>query len=375
MAWFHFCTANHNQSGRDSLHDMADWFVAGLTDLGHKVSFSDRYMEYGAINLLWECFEEEFCDAISDSNALFGIIATEIPDGVGFNWRHDGQWLGRFDRFLRVANYASFIWTMTEASVPFYSKIAPTSYLEMGFSERLIPSYIDQEPTVDFCFFGAPTEYREAAIAKIRKHAAVEWPNRMLPSEEVGRLIGRSKVGLSFKQSENWPVPSPTRLGRLMMAKRGVACEHVTVPTRQGQIAGICPRDADFVDYVLAFLKSDWRQKAEEVFEQYRSEMPMRDIMGSVIEKTVPVGKASRRQSLSKIRNLTGLPSSIVVPSAIESLTDLALGSNGNRARPKPWFQEWRRRIGSRSQAAAVGASAAGQEAKPMTDQSATDSE
>jgi hypothetical protein len=127
----------------------------------------------------------------------------------------------------------------------------------------------------------------------------------MFPSsDEVGKLIGKSKIGLCFKQSEQWPLPSQTRLGRLTMAKRGVAAEFVTVPTRQGEITGLCPESSDFVDYAMGMLHSDWKHRAEEVFENYRSEMPMSDIMQSALDRTI-VGIASTKWKSSMTAHRT----------------------------------------------------------------------
>jgi hypothetical protein len=159
--------------------------------------------------------------------------------------------------------------------------------MKLGFSERLIPAHDFLQPEHDFCFFGLRTPYRERLVERLRKYAKVEWPEKFLSPDEVGELIGKSKIGLSFRQSESWPIPSPTRLGRLMMAKRGVAAEFVPVATSQGEIAGICPPSSDFADYALEILNSDWRSRAEGVFDDYRLKMPMRDIMQRVLNQTV----------------------------------------------------------------------------------------
>ena len=306
MAWFHFCTVNHNEIGRSSLVDMADWFEAGLLDLGRKVTFSDNKIEPNAVNVFWECFDKNSAAKITESGIVYGIIATEIPDGRAFNWRKEENWKSRFDAFHDVAERAAFIWTMVESTVPFYSKFCPTAYLEMGFSDRLIPSYINQAPEIDFCFFGIRTPYRESAVQKIRRYAKVEWPDDFMPSDGVGKLIAKSKIGLSFKQSEQWPIPSPTRLGRLMMAKRGVAAESVPIATRQGAIVGLCPESLDFAEYALSFLNSDWKRRAEEVFNRYRDEMPMSRIMHAVLAMTIAdnplVKHARKKRSLSFIR-------------------------------------------------------------------------
>jgi hypothetical protein len=287
MTWFHFCTANHNEIGKSTLIDMGDWFEAGLLDLGHEVTFSENHVEAGAINLFWECFAPGMGKEIAKAGIVYGIIATEIPDGYGFNWRPEPEWKARFDAFHEVASRASFIWAQIESTLPFYAQFCPAAFSALGFSERLIPDYIDQVPARDFCFFGLRTPYREEAVKKIRKYAKVEWPETFLSREGVAGLIAASKIGLSFKQSEQWPVPSPPRLGRLMLAKRGVAAEFVPVATQQGELVGLCPKDADFSDYALGILNSDWKRRANDVFENYRSEMPMRNIMERVLDQTL----------------------------------------------------------------------------------------
>jgi hypothetical protein len=41
------------------------------------------------------------------------------------------------------------------------------------------------------------------------------------------------------------------------------------VATRQGEISGVCPQSSDFADYTLEILNSDWRSRAESVFDAY----------------------------------------------------------------------------------------------------------
>ena len=139
MAWFHFCNVNHDENGRSTLVDMANWFEAGLLDLGHKVTFSESHLETQAVNILWERFSPRIGREIAESGVVYGLVATEIPDGYAFNWRREPQWKERFDSFHAVANRAAFIWTMIESTLPFYSQFCPTAYMKLGFSERLIP--------------------------------------------------------------------------------------------------------------------------------------------------------------------------------------------------------------------------------------------
>ena len=283
--WFHFCTSNHNATGRDTLEDMYNWFYAGLSELGHRVTISQHEIHSDAINIFWENFLPKMGNKIKETNAIYGIVATEIPYGETFNGRSDGPWPLRWKGFSEAATGASFIWTMVESTVPYYSQFAPTAFVELGFSELLIPKMTNDRPDIDFSFFGLRTPYREKVIKKLEKKAKVFCPNKFLSSEEVSNLIARTKVGLSFKQSETWPIPSPTRLGRHLMAKRGLVTEYTPVITRQAQLISVAPENVDFAAFALEKLKT-WKEDAEIAFERFRVEMPMKSIMADVLNKT-----------------------------------------------------------------------------------------
>ncbi len=283
--WFHFCTSNHNEVGRETLQDMYHWFLAGLSELGHRVTISKDEVHTNAINIFWEHFLPGMGEKIKRTEIVYGIVATEIPFGEGFNGRSDGSWPLRWKGFPEAASGASFIWTMVESTVPFYFQFAPTAFIELGYSKLLVPKQTTETPDIDFSFFGLRTLYRETVIKKLEKKAKVLYPKTFLSSEEVSNLITRTKVGLSFKQSESWPIPSPPRLGRHLMAKRGLVTEHTSVITRQARLVSVVPADGDFVEFALEKLKT-WKKDAEIAFERFRIEMPMKSIMENVLCQT-----------------------------------------------------------------------------------------
>lgn len=287
--WFHFCTSNHNAIGRETLEDMYNWFQAGLSELGHQVTISSEEVHEGAINIFWENFLPGMGDKIKRTKTIYGIVATEIPFGDSFNGRSDGPWPLRWKGFPEVASGASFIWTMVESTVPFYSQFAPTAFMELGYSELLVPKKTIENPDIDFSFFGLRTPYREKVIKKLEKKAKVLCPKKFLTSEGVSELIARTKVGLSFKQSETWPIPSPTRLGRHLMAKRGLVTEHTSVITRQAELVSVVPEGRDFVEFALEKLKT-WKADAEIAFERFRIEMPMKSILENILDQTGVLG-------------------------------------------------------------------------------------
>ena len=264
---------------------MIDWLWAGLSELGHKVTIAEDKVYPQAINLFWENFFPGMGEKIKKMGIVYGIVATEIPDGKSFNGRSDGSWPMRWKGFPEAASGASFIWTMVESTVPFYSQFAPTAFVELGFSELLVPAVRREEPDIDFSFFGLKTPYREKIINELEKKAKVKCPKKFLSAPQVADLISRTKVGLSFKQSESWPIPSPTRLARHLIAKRGLVTEYTEVVTKQAELVSVVPKEGDFVDFALEKLKT-WKEDAEKAFERYRVEMPMKSIMENMLSRT-----------------------------------------------------------------------------------------
>jgi hypothetical protein len=285
--WFHFCAANHNPIGRQTLGDMFDWLQAGLLDAGHRVTWHDTRAERGAINLLWDNFTPAWRNELVRSGITYGVIATEIPDDAGgFNWRPELEWRQRFASFGEVASEASFIWTMVESTAPFCEHFAPTAYMELGYSDRLLPKAKQPEPDIDFSFFGLSTPYREEVAVELSRHSDFVWPRSFLSAEQVLHLIGRTRVNLSFLQSPRWPVISGPRVGRAVLASRGVASERTPELTRQAQMIPVCPDCMPFIDFARDRLPG-WRKEAERNLDCYREKLPMREIIERVLDVTI----------------------------------------------------------------------------------------
>jgi len=285
---FHFCTANHSVQGRLGLTDMIVWFRHGLERLGHRVTVSDRGMDPAAMNVLWELFLPEDARILKESGVRYGIVATEVADGGGFNSRRDGAWPERWAGFLSAVEGASFIWTTVERSVADYARLAPTAFIEFGFVDELVPPPTNEEPAGDFSFLGSATEYRTQLIERLRAKARVNWPGTIVSWAAYPRVIASAKVGLVLKLTPEWPLPSPARVGRILMARRGLAAERMDDTTRQSRIVPAAPAGVDFVEFALAKLAGPWRQEAEEAFERYRAEMPMDRIMEAALDATLP---------------------------------------------------------------------------------------
>ena len=283
---FHFSMVNHNSIGKKTLYDMYYWISAGLRSLGHDVSFSPDRLKTDCINVLWEHFTPEMAKAMDKSNFRFGIIATEIPSPFGFNNRTEHAWQLRWEGFHKIASKAEFIWTTVPQAFEFYNQFAPTSFVEFGWDQSLVPVWIDQkmeEFKFDFCFLGIINDYRMSILKKLEKHAKVYYSERLLDWEETNEVIQHSKIGLGLKQNETWSIPSPTRIGRFLMAKRGFAHDWTPLRTKQARFVSFNLENRDFCDYALEMLSKDWRVEAEIAFDRYRDELPMKSVMKEVL--------------------------------------------------------------------------------------------
>src|SRR5438105_2913462 len=104
---FHLNVGNHSV-GRFTMRDPLMWVSSGLSENGHEVTWSQDTIATNATNIFWEYFPPEFATFLAKSGAEYGIIATEIPDGTGFNNRRDMDWPIRWEGFKIAAAHAKF---------------------------------------------------------------------------------------------------------------------------------------------------------------------------------------------------------------------------------------------------------------------------
>lgn len=296
---FHFTVFNHSPAGRSSLIDMFLWMRAGLEECGHRVTYSDVETDARALNVLWEFFTPESGAELARSGLRYGLIVTEFMDGFGFNLGspqssaadpRDAAYRARGEGFANAARGARFFWTMVESNVARLNAIAPASFVELGYSDSLMPHGLP-EPSIDFSFTGIMTPHRRHILDAIAKRANVEWSEGMLGIEERNSLFFATRINLSPNKTESWQMPSPTRVGLALLATRGVALDWTPQVTRQSAIVGARPQAADFVDYALSLLCTDWRRKAERDLERYRAELPMKAITQRLLDESQVPGQ------------------------------------------------------------------------------------
>lgn len=310
---FHFTMLNHDEIGKKTLFDMYYWFRASLEELGHAVTFSDHLNPF-AINAIWENFSVESGSALAESGLQYGIVATEIPVNGTFNNRSDGLWGRRWAGFLAAAKNALFIWSMVDKAIAVYEKMAPACFIELGFTQALVPAWVNCKVKFkyDFCFLGNITEYRRNMLKRLEKEASVFYSNDFFSWGKMGEVFKMCKIGLALRLSEDWPIPSPTRIGRLLHSKRGIASEWTLFQTRQSQLVRCSEKSEDFCDYALHLLSTDWEEMAEERFQQYRKCLPMKNIMHDATKNIRTMDVAISKTN--KVKNVESKMSDFLYP-------------------------------------------------------------
>jgi hypothetical protein len=312
---FHFCTCNCPsrktchcpRPSERTLLDMFGWLQAGLEELGHKVTLSHDTLSPSAVNVLWEGFSPEAGEKLRASGLRYGIIVTEFMDGTGFNKgtprsdqpdRRDETYRRRWLGFQAAASGARFFWSMVESNVVALRERGPSSFVELGYSDRLVPAFCE-EPRIDFSFTGILTPHRQRVLEALEKRANVVWHGTLIPLAERDSLFRATRINLSINKTIDWQMPSGTRVGLALLSKRGIALDRTPQQTRQSSLVDSCPETLDFVDFALDRLNSDWQSAAEIAFERYRAELPMKTIMERALDETCLSGFAMPEKHVS----------------------------------------------------------------------------
>jgi hypothetical protein len=280
---FHICMVNHHPLARDTLAEQVTWLTEGLEALGHSVTYSDDHSDPDAINLLWEAFHPEFAERMCESGRRYGIIATEVPDGEGWNNARHLSWPDRWKGFEVAVKGAEFVWSLLPDAVPVYQKMGVRcAYLEYGFSERLLMT--GETRDIDFFFYGGAGDHRRDKINVLAREGFNSiHPGTIVSAELRDAMMRRSKVVLGLKYHADWPYTSVSRVGRAILGGCAVAHEWTEKILRPCHLVPMAPKDADWVSFASQVMDKA-KLHAESAIERYRLEMPIRQTTERALE-------------------------------------------------------------------------------------------
>jgi hypothetical protein len=281
---FHFCTANHHPGAVGTLTEQMAWLTEGLEGLGHTVTYSKDRADPEAHNILWECFHPDFAADMVRSGHKYIIVATEIPDGGGWNGIRLRPWRQRWRGFKVAAEGAEAIWSLIPEAVPLYRKMGyRATYLEYGFAESLVLKG-RKEKDIDFFFYGGGGDHRIDRINALAKSGFKAWhPGTIIPPDLRDSLLRRSKVVLGLKYTPEWKHTSASRIGRAILGNCAVAHEWTESVLRPAHLVPMASKDSDWVEFASA-VRDKAKLFAESAIERYRIEMPIKRTMQAALE-------------------------------------------------------------------------------------------
>jgi len=275
---------NHHDMAADTLKEQIVWLTEGLESLGHTVGYSHDNGDGDAINILWESFHPIVARQLVESGKRYAIVATEIPDGGGWNGHRNRGWKTRWKGFKLAASKAEFIWTLIPESIHQYEKMGiKASYLEYGFSERLVMKG-KKKRDIDFFFYGGCGGHRQDRINALAGAGFTALhPGQILTADVRDAMMRRSKVILGLKYGEEWAYTSASRIGRAILGNCAVAHEWTEKVLRPAHLVPMMPKGGDWVEFA-ASVASKWKLHAESAMERYRLEMPIKRTMEAALE-------------------------------------------------------------------------------------------
>lgn len=287
MKQLHICTANLSEKGAKTLVDIIAWLVAGMAEFGTQVSISSKQMARDVTNVIFEYENSFYKPHLAPHGRDIKLVCwvTEVMEEGRFDDVH-GIWDGaqRYRDFMSIIDHYSGFITTVPSNVEILRKIAPTTFFEFGFSERLLTLSSPDQWTHDYAFSGTMTPHRLEFLEKTSGRVSIHVPGgteeahtaNVISNEEYIDTIRKTAINICLKQHPDWPLPSPTRLARIVHCGSGCALEETSVKTRQSSFFPTFRDVDDFLDKFGAVDRQKIYREAGERLAAYRRALPLR---------------------------------------------------------------------------------------------------
>jgi Tfp pilus assembly protein PilF len=282
----HFCFGNHSSLGHKTLADLFRFLEAGFIEHGFKVTTCRENFRSDVPNIILENRNGVFKPFLDRNAGKLKVICvvTEILKADRFD-DAQGGWNGaaRFQHFLSIANhYAGFL-TTVPSNVNLLRTIAPTTFFEFGYSDRLLSSSDWQAWAHDYSWSGAMTPHRRKFLGDVTARIDVKTPGdarmhtaELLSVDDYVDLVRHTAINICLKRHPAWEYPSGARLARILHAGVGGAVETTSAEIR---LSRYFPKFSDSGEFLRRFAAVDRKRIAAEAQERlslYRAELPMK---------------------------------------------------------------------------------------------------
>lgn len=315
MKRLHISLFNHTPVARKTLIDALDWVETGFTENGFKVTISADDFIGGVPNLIFEnnFRQDVFFNKFGLDSKPFPLIifVTEIILNNKFDdW--SGNWDGteRYREFLPMMKIADGFLTTVPGNVKPLSRIAPASFFEFGFSERLVSAVPPEQWHHDYGFAGALTPHRISFLTEITGRGLVvnspatdpvlaDHTAAISTTEGYLKLFRQTAINLCLKQHPDWPLPSCTRLGRIAHSLTGCALEQTPVVTKQSALFSTFSGIDDFMNRYKTIDRKQIHREAVDRLKLYRETLPLKaEVARNIDEVPALVPRSPRLKPL-----------------------------------------------------------------------------
>lgn len=288
MTGIHLCTANISGpiSSRTTV-DLVDWLAAGFADVGIALSVDAKQFRGDTPNIVVEGFNAPFKPFLDQHRGKIKLICfvTEAIDGEAFDvapGTMDGA--ERYRQFMSLADHYSGFLTTVPDNIPLLNKIAPTSYFEFGFTERLLRLSSPDQWKHDYCFSGSLTPYRRQMIEEISAVLPLHIPGgtsaghtaTAISVDDYLASVSTSAVNLGIKQHPTWKLPSGSRVARILHSGTGCVVERTEVTTRQSAFVPTFDSAGDLKARFWPVDRAKIHQETMDRLASYRTGLPLK---------------------------------------------------------------------------------------------------
>jgi len=303
---FRFCWANHEAgSSRRSLEDIVLIVAHQLMALGHTWDISDDELIVEApepvVNILVEGFEDGPCFAdierLHDAGARIGILATEQPTPLGFNWGADPLMVKRQAFFHRAAALADWIMPLVPGDevLAWYAQFGkPVAYLPLGFAPTLLVKPYAGKKRWHFGTYGGAVDKGNRRHAVVKRFAAAGYPVRVVggfPERAVRDAeMDQCHAILQIRPNDDAELVSSCRIATMLHRGLPVVAEPHKLAQGYDELITFAPTEADFVRTAI-LVRATARGTYEAQLQRFQRRFSPQACIGRALEQVGLVGE------------------------------------------------------------------------------------
>jgi hypothetical protein len=276
--------------------DQARFLQRALEELGHEVTVNDTFVDKDAINLFWERFyynkPRDFPTFFKENGYRYGLICTEPLTTEGlYNPFEFPENVARaaYNGFAHDASHAEFVWYLCEEAAAICRKINPNSHFlpfghVSGYAELDDPT--KRRYTRDFIQTGLPLQRRQDVLEELAKRGwSIRHPG-LVPDYIRVSMMGASRIVLSIQKTASHSVFSIARVYHAIMNRVPIIVEYDGPPQYLAPYC-ICAPSSSLVEICCEQARrSDLPQYAQDTFDRFARELPMRSLMEQLLRDT-----------------------------------------------------------------------------------------